>query len=214
MAALTSARSSASWTARNRTILAELVELRAATADDFSAIQAIYAHHVLNGLASFEETPPSAGELRRRFDEVSALGLPYLVADFGGTVTGYGYCSPYRTRSAYRYTLEDSVYVRPDAQGRGVGKALLTELIRRAEALGYRQLVAIIGDSANAASIGLHESEGFLRVGTLRSVGFKFGRWVDSVILQRPLGAGDGAAPKERNSLVSGSSGVRYDAQR
>jgi phosphinothricin acetyltransferase len=171
------------------------VQLRAATPDDIGEIHAIYSHHVLKGLASFEEEPPSAAELRRRFDDVSGRGLPYLVADFGGTVAGYGYCSLYRSRSAYRYTLEDSVYVRPDAQGRGVGRALLAELIRRCEALGYRELVAIIGDSANAASIGLHESEGFLRVGTLRSVGFKFGRWVDSVIMQRPLGAGDATPP-------------------
>jgi phosphinothricin acetyltransferase len=171
------------------------VQLRAATPDDIGDIHAIYSHHVLTGLASFEEEPPAPAELRRRLDEVTGRGLPYLVADFGGTVAGYGYCSLYRTRSAYRYTLEDSVYVRPDAQGRGVGKALLAELVRRSEALGYRELVAIIGDSANAASIGLHEGEGFLRVGTLRSVGFKLGRWVDSVIMQRPLGAGDATPP-------------------
>jgi phosphinothricin acetyltransferase len=171
------------------------VQLRAATPEDIADIHAIYSHHVLKGMASFEEEPPSPAELRRRLEEVTARGLPYLVADFGGTVAGYGYCSLYRSRSAYRYTLEDSVYVRPDAQGRGVGKALLAELVRRSEALGYRALVAIIGDSANAASIGLHEDAGFLRVGTLRSVGFKFGRWVDSVIMQRPLGAGDATPP-------------------
>ena len=169
--------------------------MRPATLDDIGEIHAIYAHHVLKGLASFEEEPPSAAELRRRYDAVTGRGLPYLVADFGGTVAGYGYCSLYRARSAYRYALEDSVYVRPDAQGRGVGAALLAELIRRCEALGYRQLVAVIGDSANAASIGLHASQGFLRTGTLRSVGFKFGRWVDSVLMQRPLGAGDGKPP-------------------
>jgi phosphinothricin acetyltransferase len=126
---------------------------------------------------------------------VTHRGLPYLVADFAGTVAGYGYCTLYRSRSAYRYTVEDSVYVRAGAEGRGVGGALLAGLIRRCEAAGYRQLVAVIGDSANGASIGLHESHGFLRVGTLRSAGYKFGRWVDSVIMQRPLGAGDGAAP-------------------
>jgi len=171
------------------------VQLRPATPEDIGAIQAIYAHHVLNGLASFEEEPPSEAELRRRYNEVTGRGLPYLVADFGGMVAGYAYCTLYRTRSAYRYALEDSVYVRPDAQGRGTGKTLLGELIRRCEALGYRQIIAVIGDSANAASIGLHESEGFLRAGTLRSVGFKLGRWVDSVIMQRPLGAGDGSPP-------------------
>jgi phosphinothricin acetyltransferase len=171
------------------------VQVRPATPEDIEAIHGIYSHHVLKGLASFEEEPPSYAELRRRYDELTRRGLPYLVADFGSTVAGYGYCSLYRSRSAYRYTLEDSVYVRPDSQGRGVGKRLLAELIQACEALGYRQLIAVIGDSANAASIGLHESQGFLRVGTLRSVGFKFGRWVDSVIMQRSLGLGDGTRP-------------------
>ena len=169
--------------------------MRAALPEDIPAIHAIYSHHVLKGLASFEEEPPSAAELRRRYEQVSAKNLPYLVADFGGAVAGYGYCALYRARSAYRYALEDSVYVRPDAQGRGVGAALLAELIRQCEALGYRQLIAVIGDSAHAASIGLHASQGFLRVGTLRSVGFKFGRWVDSIIMQRALGAGDATKP-------------------
>jgi phosphinothricin acetyltransferase len=171
------------------------VQVRPATPDDIAAIHAIYSHHVLKGLASFEEEPPSQAELSRRYDEVVRRALPYLVADFAGTVAGYGYCTLYRTRSGYRYTLEDSVYVRPDAQGRGVGATLLAELIGRCEALGYRQLIAVIGDSANAASIGLHESQGFLRVGTLRAAGFKFGRWVDSVIMQRPLGPGDATPP-------------------
>jgi phosphinothricin acetyltransferase len=171
------------------------VQVRPALPDDLAAIQAIYSHHVLTGLASFEEASPPAAELGRRYDEVIAKKLPYLVADFGGTVAGFGYCAPYRARSAYRYALEDSVYVRPDAQGRGVGSALLAELIRRCEALGYRQLIAVIGDSGHAASIGLHVSQGFLRVGTLRSVGFKFGRWVDSVLMQRPLGSGDATKP-------------------
>jgi phosphinothricin acetyltransferase len=171
------------------------VQVRPAAPADISAIHAIYSHHVLKGLASFEEEPPPPEELRRRYEEVTGRGLPYLVADFGGTIAGYGYCAPYRARSAYRYALEDSVYIRPDAQGRGVGTALLSELIQRCEALGYRQLIAVIGDSAHAASIGLHANLGFLRVGTLRSVGFKFGRWVDSVIMQRPLGTGDAMRP-------------------
>ena len=158
-------------------------------------MQAIYAHHVLHGLASFEETPPELEEMRRRYAEVTGRGLPYVVADLGGTVAGYGYCAPYRARSAYRYALEDSVYVRADVIGRGVGSAILAKLIQAAEALGYRQLVAVIGDSGHAASIELHASQGFLRVGTLRSVGYKHGRWVDSVIMQRPLGSGDGAPP-------------------
>jgi phosphinothricin acetyltransferase len=169
--------------------------VRPATLDDIPSIQAIYAHHVALGLASFEEEAPPVEEMRRRFREVAAGGFPYLVAEFGDAVVGYGYCTLYRTRSAYRYALEDSVYVRHDSVGRGVGKAILAELIVRCEALGYRQMLAVIGDSANAASIGLHESQGFLRAGTLRSVGFKLGRWVDSVFMQRPLGPGDGAPP-------------------
>jgi L-amino acid N-acyltransferase YncA len=174
-----------------------VVQVRPAGPQDLPAIQAIYAHHVLHGFASFEEAAPGAEELRRRHDEVVSRGLPWLVADFGGTVAGYGYCAPYRARSAYRYALEDSVYVREDMIGRGVGTALLAELVRRCEALGYRQVVAVIGDSANVASINLHAAFGFVRVGTLRSVGFKFGRWVDSVLMQRPLGPGDAAPPEK-----------------
>ncbi|HEY7239487.1 MAG TPA: GNAT family N-acetyltransferase [Burkholderiales bacterium] len=176
-------------------MLGELAQVRAATPDDIGEIHSIYAHHVLKGLASFEEEPPSPAELRRRYDEVTGRGLPYLVAEFGGMVAGYAYCTLYRARSAYRYSLEDSVYVRPDAQGRGIGIMLLDQLIGRCEALGYRQMIAVIGDSANAASIGLHARAGFLRVGTLRSVGFKFGRWIDSVVMQRPLGSGDATPP-------------------
>jgi L-amino acid N-acyltransferase YncA len=150
---------------------------------------------VLHGLASFEEEPPSVDELARRYRDVAARGLPYLVAEYGAEVVGYGYCSPYRARSAYRYALEDSIYLREDMAGRGIGKRLLEELIRRCAGLGYRQIIAVIGDSANAASIGVHAACGFLRVGTLRSVGFKFGRWVDSVYMQRPLGPGDATTP-------------------
>lgn len=172
------------------------MNLRPAAAPDLPAIHAIYSHHVLHGMASFEEEPPSLEEMRRRHAEVTGAGLPYLVAEeAGGTIRGYGYCSLYRTRSAYRYTLEDSVYIRHGMQGKGTGKALLGELIRACEALNYRQMVAVIGDSANAASIGLHASLGFLRVGILRSTGFKFGRWVDSMLMQRPLGKGDGTTP-------------------
>ena len=171
------------------------VDVRPATPDDLGAVQAIYAHHVLKGLASFEEEPPPREEIARRFKEVIGAGLPWIVAQYGDAVVGYGYCALYRTRSAYRYCLEDSIYVRHDMHGQGIGKRLLAELVRRCEGLGYRQLVAVIGDSAHVASINLHASAGFLRVGTLRSVGFKFGRWVDSVIMQRPLGKGDGTTP-------------------
>lgn len=171
------------------------MEVRPAAQGDIPAIQAIYAHHVLHGLASFEEIPPDAAEMRRRFDEITGMGLPYLAAVAGREILGYGYCSLYRTRSAYRYALEDSVYVREGQQGKGIGSLLLGELLRMCAGLGYRQVVAVIGDSGNAASIGLHARHGFLRVGTLRSTGYKFGRWVDSVLMQRPLGAGDGAPP-------------------
>ena len=171
------------------------MQLRPAAAAHIPAVHAIYAHHVLRGLASFEEEPPSVEEMRRRYEDITYRGLPYLIADFAGVVAGYGYCAPYRSRSAYRYALEDSIYVRDDMQGRGVGSAILGQLIRGCEQLGYRQLIAVIGDSGHAASIGLHASHGFLRVGTLRSVGFKFGRWVDSVIMQRPLGPGDATPP-------------------
>jgi phosphinothricin acetyltransferase len=171
------------------------VEVRPAGVEDLPAVHSIYAHHVLHGLASFEEEPPSVEELGRRYRDVIGRGLPYLVAEYGAEIAGYGYCAPYRPRSAYRHTLEDSIYIRQDMTGRGLGKRLLEELLRRCEGLGYRQVVAVIGDSANQASIGVHAACGFMRVGTLRSVGFKFGRWVDSVFMQRPLGPGDGSPP-------------------
>lgn len=172
--------------------------MRVAAERDLPAIHAIYAHHVRHGLASFEEEPPSLEEIARRHRDIAGRGLPYLVAELDGALAGYGYCAPYRARSAYRFSLEDSVYVRHDATGRGVGRRLLEALIARSEALGYRTLIAVIGDSGHAASIGVHAACGFLRVGTLRSAGFKFGRWVDSVIMQRPLGPGDATKPSER----------------
>lgn len=171
------------------------MQVRDVAQGDFPAIQSIYARHVLDGLASFEEVPPDVAELRRRFDDVAGRGLPYFVAVGAGAVQGYGYCAPYRARSAYRYALENSVYVRDDFRGRGIGTLLLAALIERCAQLGYRQMIAVIGDSANTASIALHARFGFLRVGTLRSVGYKFGRWVDSVQMQRPLGAGDATPP-------------------
>jgi phosphinothricin acetyltransferase len=169
--------------------------VRPAAPQDLPAIQAIYAHHVLHGLASFEEVPPAVEEMRRRYDDIVGQGLPYLAAEENGELLGYGYCSLYRTRSAYRYTLEDSIYVKQGRQGKGIGKAVLTELIARCTALNYRQIIAVIGDSANEGSIKLHASLGFVRAGVLRSTGFKFGRWVDSVYMQLPLGAGDGTKP-------------------
>lgn len=176
------------------TVEAEMA-IRASEQADVPAIQAIYAHHVLNGLASFEIVPPDEAEIGRRRDELRAQGLPYLVAVLDGKVSGYAYAAPYRTRPAYRYVLEDSVYVDPSAARRGVGRALLESLLAECAALGYRQMIAVIGDSGNAASIGLHEACGFARTGLLPSVGFKHGRWVDSVLMQRPLGPGDTTLP-------------------
>jgi phosphinothricin acetyltransferase len=162
---------------------------------DAAAIAAIYAHHVLHGLASFEEVPPDAGEIARRLAERGAQGLPTLLARLGGRPVGFAHAGRYRTRPAYRFTVEDSVYVAAGAEGKGIGRALLAELIARCAALGCRQMVAIIGDSANRASIGLHERLGFRRAGLLADVGFKHGRWVDSVIMQRPLGVGAARPP-------------------
>jgi L-amino acid N-acyltransferase YncA len=161
-------------------------------ADDLGRIQAIYAHHVLHGLASFEEEAPDVEEIGRRRADVLARGLPHLVAERGGLVLGFAYAGPYRLRRAYRYTVEDSIYVAEDCRGMGVGRALLAELIGRSTAAGCRQMIAVIGDSGNAASIGLHASLGFAEAGVLRAVGFKFGRWVDSVLMQRALGPGAG----------------------
>ena len=171
------------------------MQLRAATSPDVPAIQAIYAHHVLHGLASFELEPPTVAEMHSRFDAITAAGYPYLVAVDDGMVLGYAYASAYRTRPAYRYTVEDSVYVSAAAIGRGIGRQLLGRLVAECERRGYRQMLAVIGDSANAASIELHRACGFAVSGTLQSIGFKFGRWVDSVIMQRALGQGDRTAP-------------------
>ena len=169
--------------------------VRPAAPQDLPSIQSIYAYHVLHGLASFEEEAPPLEEMRRRYEDVTGHGLPYLAAEENGEVLGYGYCSLYRSRSDYRYTLEDSIYVREGSQGKGVGKAILAELIARCTALNYRQIIAVIGDSANTASIAVHSGLGFVRAGNLRSTGYKFGRWVDSVLMQLPLGSGDGTKP-------------------
>lgn len=172
--------------------------LRPAAHADLAQITAIYAHHVLHGLASFEIEPPDEAEVRRRFDAIVAGGFPYFVAEADGRVLGYAYAGPYRTRPAYRYSVEDSIYVAPDAVGRGLGKRLLLALIEACAQHGYRQMLAVIGDSANAASIELHRACGFAQVGLLPSIGFKFGRWVDSVLMQRALGEGDRTAPGDR----------------
>ena len=171
--------------------------VRDAVEADMAAVAGIYAHHVEHGLATFEEVPPSAEEMGTRRLKVLAIGAPYLVAEIDGEVVGYCYAAPYHARAAYRHTLEDSVYVAPGRSGRGVGGALLAELIARCEAGPWRWIVAIIGDSGNAASIALHRRHGFEPVGTLRSVGFKLGRWVDTPIMQRVLGPGDSLPPDD-----------------
>jgi L-amino acid N-acyltransferase YncA len=160
---------------------------------DVEALHRIYAFHVLHGLASFEEQPPSLEEMARRRAEVLGAGHPHLVAEIDGEVVGYTYASAYRPRPAYRFTVENSVYVRDGLHGRGIGRALLAALIERCEAGPWRQMIAIIGDTGNHASIGLHAALGFRRVGTLHAVGFKFGRWVDSVLMQRALGERESA---------------------
>lgn len=169
--------------------------IRAAETADADALAAIYGHHVLHGFGTFEETPPAPAEMERRRRGVADLGLPYVVAEDGGAVLGFAYAAPFRARQAYRYTLEDSVYVAPDVIGRGVGRAVLSAVIGACEALGVRQLVAVVGDSGNAASIGLHRALGFEPAGVGRSLGFKHGRWVDIVWLQKALNGGDEQAP-------------------
>jgi L-amino acid N-acyltransferase YncA len=164
--------------------------------DDIAAITAIYGHHVLNGIASFEEVPPSNEEMARRRSELVTRGLPYFVAEREGKVLGYCYAGPYRARVGYRFSLEDSIYIDPGEIGRGVGRALLTKVIECSEQLGYRQMVAVIGGSETLPSIRLHTALGFTDVGVLTNIGFKFGRWVDSVLMQRPLGPGNTTLPE------------------
>jgi len=173
------------------------MHIRAIGADDLPAVQAIYAHHVANSLGTFETEPPALSEMRARQEHIERTGLPYLVAEVDGRVAGYAYASPFRPRAAYRSTVEDSVYVAHDAIGLGIGRALLNELIERCTALGLRQMLAVIGDSQNAASIGAHRACGFSYMGVMTSVGRKFDRWVDVVIMQRPLGSGDASPPTD-----------------
>jgi L-amino acid N-acyltransferase YncA len=169
--------------------------IRPATPGDVAAIAGIYAHAVRHGTASFEIDPPDGDEMLRRYQALASAGFPYLVAERAGVIAGYAYAGPYRMRPAYRWTVEDSVYVAETAQRRGVGRALLEALIAQSEARGFRQMIAVIGDSAQTPSIALHRSAGFRMVGTLEAVGFKFGRWLDSVLMQRPLGGGAGGSP-------------------
>lgn len=171
------------------------MRIRAIADGDLPAVQAIYAHHVANSLGTFETEPPNTQEMRARHADILQAGLPYLVAELDGRVAGYAHATQFRPRAAYCSTVEDSVYVAHDAIGLGIGQALLSELIERCSALGLRQMLAVIGDSQNAASIGAHRACGFSYVGVMTSVGRKFDRWVDVVIMQRSLGAGNTSPP-------------------
>jgi phosphinothricin acetyltransferase len=170
---------------------------------DIRAAARIYAHHVLHGLASFEEIPPDEAELAARREEVLSHGLPHLVAEEAGEVVGYSYAAPYRARSAYRFTIEDSVYIDAGRVGRGIGRALLSRLIELCEEGPWRQMIAVIGDSENHASIGLHQAEGFSMIGTHPAVGFKFGGWVDSVLMQRALKEGALTLPEGESARLN-----------
>jgi L-amino acid N-acyltransferase YncA len=171
------------------------MDIRSATEVDVPDIQTIYAYHVLHGTGTFEEEPPSVEEMMTRFHKVVDRGYVWLVAADATGVLGFGYYTPFRERSAYRFTVEDSIYVREDVRGQGVGKALVSRLIELATAAGLRQMIAVIGDSENVGSIGVHASLGFHMIGTMRAAGIKFGRWIDVVTMQRPLGKGDANIP-------------------
>lgn len=171
--------------------------IRPSTPADLAAITAIYADNVLQGTGTFELEPPDAAEMARRRDDVLGKGLPWLVAERAHQVLGYAYANHFRPRRAYRFCLEDSIYLHPDARTQGIGRLLLTELVSRCEALGARQMLAVIGDAANAGSIRLHAALGFEHTGVLKASGWKFGRWLDVVLMQRSLGAGDGAPAQD-----------------
>jgi phosphinothricin acetyltransferase len=171
------------------------IPIRPAGLRDIAAITRIYDHAVRHGTASFEIEPPDEHEMVQRYEALRDGRYPYLVAELGGTIAGYAYAAPYRARPAYDWSVENSIYIAPQSQRRGIGRALLEQLIVAAQERGFRQMIAIIGDSANAASIELHRAAGFRMVGTFDNVGFKFGRWLDSVLMQRPLGQGAETMP-------------------
>ncbi len=174
---------------------ANAVPVRDAREGDMAAVQRLYAHHVLRGVATFEETPPDLDEMLARRAAVLNSGLPWLVAEVDGVVAGYAYCGPFHARSAFRYTIENSIYVAADRLGGGVGAALLGSLIARCEGGPWRQMMAVIGDSGNASSIALHRKFGFQHEGLVKSLGFKLDRWLDVVYMRRALGDGDGSPP-------------------
>ena len=171
------------------------VSIRAATTADIAAITRIYAHAVAYGTASFELEPPDEAEMVRRQQALLARKFPYIVAELAGAVAGYAYAGPYRDRRAYDWCIEDSLYIAPELHRKGIGRQLLTRLVAEAEALGFRQMIAVIGDSANTASIAVHAAVGFRLIGNFQSIGFKHGRWLDTVLMQRALGSSDTLPP-------------------
>jgi phosphinothricin acetyltransferase len=180
------------------------MKLRPAHAKDAEALVAIYGHHVLHGFGTFEEAPPGADEMGARREAIQARGLPYLVAELDGEVAGFAYAAPFRTREAYRYTVEDSVYIAPTNHRLGLGKALLETVIAHCARMGLRQMLALIGDSDNAGSRGLHATCGFTETGVMTAVGFKAGRWVDVVVMQRSLNAGAAEPPDTAGLRLDG----------
>lgn len=175
--------------------------VRSADEADGEPIAAIYAEHVLRGTATFETVPPNGAEMGRRMKAIRAAGLPWIVAEVAGEIIGYAYAGPFRARAAYRFTVEDSLYLEPAWKRRGIGRRLLSEVIVRSEQAGARQMIAVIGGSENEASVGLHRALGFQPAGTLRRVGLKFGRWIDVVLMQRTLGEGDASIPGDAGPL-------------
>ena len=171
------------------------LEIRPTVVADLAAITEIYEHAVRFGTATFELEPPDRAEMTRRFESVVDGGFPYFVATLAGDVVGYAYAAPYRLRPAYRFTVEDSVYLQPAIHRRGIGRQLLQRLVGECEARGFRQMIAVIGDSANAGSVGVHTKCGFQMIGTHPNVGLKFGRWLDTVMMQRELGEGASTVP-------------------
>jgi phosphinothricin acetyltransferase len=174
-----------------------MTKIRPASDADMTAITAIYGHHVLHGTGTFETTPPSEEDMAARRADVLSKGLPYLVLEDASGVVGFAYCNWFKPRPAYRFSAEDSIYLAPSAVGKGLGRLMLAELMAQAERSGVRKLIAVIGDSANQGSVGVHRSCGFAHVGVLRSCGWKFERWLDVVLMECPLGLGDSSAPAQ-----------------
>lgn len=181
------------------------MQIRPSTEADAEVLAAIYGHHVLHGFGTFEEVPPSPAEMAARRAAIVERGLPHMVAEADGKVLGFAYAGPFRPRAAYRYTVEDSVYIAPDAMGKGVGRAVLSEVLKACETFGVRQVIAVIGDSENAGSIGLHAALGFSHSGVGKGFGWKHGRWVDIVWMQKALNGGEADAPTAAGLILSGA---------